>query len=160
MGLKQCPSNTWNPQSNAIPERINQVLVNRLVTFDLENKPIDVNKDDPFDEYLTVVSYVIRSSYHQTHCHSPAQLVFGRDMFSTVLIDIDWNVIRKNKQLSINKSNARENSKRIPYTYQTGDYITLKKPGILQKLAIPREGPCKIMKHNTNGSILIGKSAN
>ena len=56
IGLKQCPSNAWNPQSNAILERIHQVLADGLVKFDLENKPIDVNKDNPFDEYPTVVS--------------------------------------------------------------------------------------------------------
>ena len=79
-------------------------------------------------------------------------------MFSPVLVDIDWNAIRKNKQLRINKSNARENSKKIPRIYRKGDYITLKKPGILRKLAIPCEGPYKVMKHNNNGSILIEKS--
>ena len=158
MGLKQCPSNAWNPQLNAILERIHQVLADGLVTFDLENTPIDVNEDDPFDEYLTAVSYAIRSSYHQTHGHSPAQLVFGRDMFSPVSVDVDWNSINEKKQVSINKSNGRENSKRIPHTYKKGDYITLKKPDILQKLPIPREGPYKVMKHNNNGSILIEKA--
>ena len=39
-----------------------------------------------------------------------------------------------------------------------GDYITLKKPSILRKLAIPQEGPYKVMKHNNNGSILIEKA--
>ena len=126
--------------------------------FDLENKLIDVNEEDPFDEYLTAVSYTIRSSYNQTHVHSPAQLVFGRDMFSPVSVDVDWNAINEKKQLSINNSNARENSKRIPHTYKKGDYITLKKPGILWKLAIPREGPYKVMKHNNNGLILIEKT--
>ena len=81
MGLKQCPSKAYNPQSNTILEQIHQVLADGLVTFDLENKPIDVNIDDSFDEHLTAVSYAIRSSYHQTHGHSPAQLLFGRDMF-------------------------------------------------------------------------------
>ena len=38
-----------------------------------------------------------------------------------------------------------------------GEYITLKKPNILQKLAIPREGPYKVIKHNHNGSILLKK---
>ena len=61
MGLKQCPSNAWNPQSNAILERIHQVLADGLVTFDLENKLINVNEEDPFDEYLTAVSYAIRA---------------------------------------------------------------------------------------------------
>ena len=89
IGLKKCPSNAWNPQSNAVLERIHQFFADGLVTFDLENKLIDVNKDNPFDEYLTALSYTIRSSYHQTHGHSPTQLVFGRDMFSPVLVDVD-----------------------------------------------------------------------
>ena len=74
-----------------------------------------------------------------------------------MLIEIES--MRK-KQLSINKSNARKNSKQIPHTYKKDDYITLNNPGILQKLAIPREGPYKVMKHSNNGSIFIGKSAN
>ena len=158
MGLKQCPNNAWNPQSNTILERIHQVLADGLVTFDLENKPIDVNEDDPFDEYLTAVSYTIRSSYYQTHGHSPAQLVFGRDMFSPVSVDVDWNAIREKKQLRINKNNNRENQKGIPHIYKKGDYVTLQKPGILQHLAIPREEPFKVMKHNNNGSIVIAKA--
>ena len=63
---------------------MHQVLADGLVTFDLEGTHIDVNKEDPFDEYLTVVSYATRSSYHQSHGHSPAQLVFGRHIFSSV----------------------------------------------------------------------------
>ena len=66
--------------------------------------------------------------------------------------------INENKQLKINKNNDREDTKRIPHTYRKGDYITLKKPGILRKLAIPRAGPYKVMKHNNNGSILIEKA--
>ena len=89
LGLKKCPSNAWNQQSNAILERIHQVLVDELAIFDLKCTPINVNEDDPFDEYLTAVSYAIRSSFHQSHSHSPAQLVFGRDMFSPVSTDID-----------------------------------------------------------------------
>ena len=113
-----------------------------------------------FDEYLTAVSYPIISLYHQSHGHSPAQLVLGRDKFFLVSVDINWNAIKENKQLRINKSNGRENLKQILHIYKKGDYITLKKPGILWKLAIPREGPCKVMKHNNNGSILIEKHQN
>ena len=60
--------------------------------------------------------------------------------------------------MKINKNNDRENSKQIPHTYHKGDYITQKKPGILRKIAIPCEGPYKVMKHNNNGSILIEKA--
>ena len=59
--------------------------------------PIDKNKENPFVECLTVVLYVIRSSYHQSHRHSPIQLIFGRDICSPVSTDIDWNAIRANK---------------------------------------------------------------
>ena len=52
----------------------------------------------------------------------------------------------------------QKNSKRVPHTYGKGDFITLKKLGILHKLAIPWEGPYKVMKHNNNGSIIIGKA--
>ena len=72
-------------------------------------------------------------------------------------MDVDWNTIREKKQLGRNKSNTRKNLERILHIYRKGEYITLKKPGILQKLAIPREGPYKVMKHNNNGSILIEK---
>ena len=68
------------------------------------------------------------------------------------------NEFNEKKQLKINKNNNRENSSRIPHTYCKGDYITIKKPGILRKLVIPREGLYKIMKHNNNGSILIEKA--
>ena len=146
MGLKKFPSNTWSSQLNAILERIHQVLADGLVTFDLEGTHVNRNEEDSFDKYLTVVSYTIRSSYHQSHDHSPAQLIFGRDMLSPVSVNIDWNAIRANKQMSINKNNTRENSKQIPHIYRKGDYITLKKPCILRKLTIPREGPYKVIK--------------
>ena len=90
-----------------------------------------------------------------THMHS---WYLDKTCFFSISVDVDWNAIREKKQLSINKSNARENPKQIPHTYRKGDYITLKKPGILQKLVIPREGPYKVTKHNNNGSILIEKA--
>jgi hypothetical protein len=155
MGLKMKPSNAWNPQSNAILERVHQVLADGLLTFDLEGTPIDENNEDPFEEYLSAVSYALRSSYHQAHGHSPAQLIYGRDMFLPVSVDIDWDAIKNRKQLKINKSNDRENSSRIPHQYNANDLITLKKPGILRKLSIPRAGPYKVIRQNNNGSILI-----
>ena len=79
MDLKKCPSNAWNPQSNAILEQIYQeVLVDGLVSSDLEGTHIYEDEDDPFDEYLTELLYTFRSSYHQSHSRSPAQLIFGK----------------------------------------------------------------------------------
>ena len=40
--------------------------------------------DDPFEKFLAAALFSIRCSYHQTHKHSPGQMVFGRDMFMPV----------------------------------------------------------------------------
>ena len=63
INLKRCPSNAWNPQSNVILKQIYQVLADGLATFNLKGTPINLEEEDPFDEYLTAVLYVIRSSY-------------------------------------------------------------------------------------------------
>ena len=77
---------------------------------------ISEDEDDPFDEVLTKASYAIRSAYHATHGYSPAQLVFGRDMFMPIQANIDWTAIKERKQKAICKSNQRENRKRTDYT--------------------------------------------
>ena len=46
IGLKKCPSNSWNPQSNAILEQIHQVLADVIVTFNLDRTRIDEDKED------------------------------------------------------------------------------------------------------------------
>ena len=157
MGLKQKPSLAWNPQSNAILERIHQVLADCIRSFNLEEKVFNEQDDDPFEEYLTAAAFSIRAAFHQTHGHSPAQMVFGRDMFMPVSADIDWEQIKIRKQQRIRKSNVRENSKRIPHTYKKGDLVTLEKTGIIRTLTLPRQGPYKVIKHHENGSITIEK---
>ena len=71
MGLKKKKSNDWNPQSNVILKRIHQVLEEGLWAFDFDNKEINPDDDNPFEEYLTAVAYAICSAYHQMHGHSP-----------------------------------------------------------------------------------------
>ena len=156
MSLKQCPSSFWNPQSNAILERNHQVLADCLRSFNLEKGTINDMDEDSFEEYLAAAAISIQCSYHQTHDHSPAQLVFGRDMFMPVDAEIDWEKIQQRKQLKIQQSNICENSKRILHKYSTGDVITLRKPGaILCTLALPRRGPYTVIKHHDNGSIKL-----
>ena len=157
MGIKECRSLPWNPQSNAILEQIHQVLQDCLVTFKLDDKEIPEDEDDPFEEYLASAAYAIRASFHASHGHSPAELVFGRDMFMPVSRNINWDAIKERKQKAIRKSNKRENKKRINHTYKYGDWITIKKPGILRKLEVPRLGPYKVIKHHSNGTITYKK---
>ena len=77
-------------------------------------------------------------------------------MFMPVDSEIDWENIKQRKQLKIQQSNIRENSKRILHKYSKGDMITLRKPGaILCTLALPRQGPYKVVKHHESGSIKL-----
>ena len=49
MGLKEKTSLLCNPQSNSILERIHQVLVDCLMTFELEELDINKEEEDPFE---------------------------------------------------------------------------------------------------------------
>ena len=88
---------------------------------------------------------------------TPAQLVFGWDMFLPVLFQRDWNEIQEIKQKHINDSNIRENDKRIQHVYHEGDYVTLEKPGIFPKLDLPKLGPYTVLKVHNNWTATIQK---
>lgn len=63
---------------------------------------------------------------HVTHVNSPAQLVFGQDMFMPVSANVDfcnWDAIKQRKQNSIHKSNECENLSQINHIYSSGDCV-------------------------------------
>jgi len=121
MGLKWKESNSWNPKSNSILERINQVLGDGLRAFDLDNININHKDDDPFNDYTTALAYAIRFAYHQTHGHSPGQLVYGQNMFSPVESNIEGNKIIYRKQNKNRRNKERENFKNIDHNFRKGD---------------------------------------
>ena len=79
--------------------------------------------------------------------------MFGRNMLPPVSTPIDWKEIQDRKQKAIAKSNQRENAKRIDIKYEKGDWITVKRPGIIRKLCVPKEGPFQVIKHHSNGTV-------
>ena len=157
MGMKMKVSLPWNPQANAILERVHQVIQDCLVTMDLENIEIDEDDVDPFEPYLTKAAYAIRGAHHATHGKSPCQLVFGRDIFMPINVETEWDEQTIRKQNKIAKSNQRENSKRTIHHYNPGDWISIRKPGIIPKLSVPKQGPYKVIKHHENGMITYEK---
>ena len=84
-----CKGTAHNPQSNAIVERVHQVLGDMLRTFELEEQQLD--EDNPFGRFLSACAYSVRSTYHTTLQATPAQLVFGRDMILPVNFRADWS---------------------------------------------------------------------
>jgi hypothetical protein len=69
----------------------------------------------------------------------------------------DWAAIALRKQDIINKSNARENKKRIFHEYKIGQKVLLEKPGINPKMEAPLEGPYEVVHVSTNGTVRIQK---
>ena len=156
MGLKKKPSLEYNPQSNAIIERVHQVLGDQLRTFELEERDL-TPQERTFEPFLTACAYALRSTYHTTLGATPGQLVFGRDMILPVKFKADWALIAQRKQDQINRSNRQENRKRVPHEYREGQKVLLEKPGLLRKLAAPRTGPYEIMRVFKNGTVLLNR---
>lgn len=157
MGIGKKPTTEYNPQANAMIERVHQVLGNALRTFELENQQL--SKINPFEPFLTATAYAIRSTYHTTLKATPGQLVFGRDMLLPTQFKADWASIALRKQKLIDESNARENKKRIQHEYKVGDKVLLERPGIQPKMSAPRDGPFEVVHVSTNGTVRIQKGA-
>ena len=151
-GIKTKPSLTKNPQSNAIIERIHQVISNMIKTFELENIPLDPK--DPWSGILAATAYAVRSTYHTTLQATPGQLVYGRDMIFNIKHVANWQAIKERKQKLINKNNERENKKRIKHTYQVDEKVLLIRHDA-RKYERPYDGPYRVKKVNTNGTLLI-----
>jgi hypothetical protein len=68
----------------------------------------------------------------------------------------DWNQIGDYRQSQTDRSNKRENNKRIEYDYNVGDKVLIRKDGILRKSeSIWKKEPWTITTVHTNGTIRI-----
>ncbi|MGH7954408.1 MAG: hypothetical protein ACREOZ_00450, partial [Gloeomargaritales cyanobacterium] len=139
-----------------ILERVHQVLANMLRTFNLEGQLIDDN--NTVQSFLSSAAWAIRSTYHTTLDATPGQLVFGRDMIFNITHVANWERIRQRKQTLINKSNTRENAKRIQHNYSIGDKVTIENMQTQRKLQTPRQGPYVITQVNANGTVVVQRS--
>ena len=153
--IKPKPTSIKNPQSNSPVERIHQVIMNMLNTKGLKDRIFDFI--DPWGEILSSIAWAIRASHHSTLGATPAQLVFGRDMLFNIKSLVNWKEISLRKQQTVDKSNIRENSKRVDHDYSVGDRVYVTRSDIHRKLDGPKEGPFNITEVFTNGTVRIQK---
>ena len=69
LNIKTVLTSVKNPQSNATAERVNQVILNMIVTNNIDNKVFDYI--DPWGETLAYIERYIRASYHRTIIATP-----------------------------------------------------------------------------------------
>ncbi len=156
-GIDTHPTTAHNPQSNAIIERIHQVLENSLRTLEIHEQ--DLEEENPWEGILAACAWAIRSTYHTVLEATPGQLVFGRDMLLPIQFKADWARIKQRKQTQINTANVQENAQRIPHKYKVGDQVPIENYGIKEKLSPPRKGPSSITKVYTNGTVHVQRGA-
>eukprot|EP00804_Cyclotella_cryptica_P008943 CCRYP_012032-RA/>CCRYP_012032-RA protein AED:0.23 eAED:0.23 QI:0/-1/0/1/-1/1/1/0/121 len=88
-GLKRKPTSVRNPQANAILERVHQTIMAMLRTADLDMA--DTISESDIADFLTNVTWAVRSTYHTVLKTSPGVSIFGRDMLFDVPYIADWS---------------------------------------------------------------------
>ena len=79
--------------SNAILERIHQVLGNLVQTFNTRKPTFD--KNDPWTGILSAAVFAICSTTNRKNGYSPVQLIFGHDMILLIKNRVDRELIHQ-----------------------------------------------------------------
>ena len=95
-----------NPMSNAILERIYQVLGNLVWTCNITQTYVDTH--DPWSVILTAAAFAILSTLNRLKGYSPGHLIFLSGMILWIKHTANWELIRQQKQTQMNKYNIHE----------------------------------------------------
>jgi hypothetical protein len=130
-GKKRKPTTIKNPQANAICERVHQVLRTMMRASELDM----ADSVDPadIDIFIDNAAWAICSTYHTVLKASPGAAIFVRDMLVNIPFVADWKQIGDYRQNQTDRSNKRENNKRVDYDFKVGDKMLIRKDGILRK---------------------------
>ena len=117
--IKPVLTSVKNPQANAPVERVYQVILNMLVTKDIDNKVFDYIY--PWGETLASIAWSKRASYHRIIMATPGQDVIGRDMLFNLASVVEWQFVTTVTQCQVDIDNVRENSNQFMHDYAIGD---------------------------------------
>ena len=120
-------------------ERGQQVILNMIVTKDIDNKAFEYI--DPWSEALAYIELEIRASYHSTIMDTPGRAVFGRYMQFNLASFVDWIVVTAAKQQQVDIDNFQENARRVTHSYTIGNTCYVEMTGIYHKLDYNKKEP-------------------
>ena len=103
--IKAVLTTVKKPQANYMVERIHQVILNMIVTKDIDKKVFD--HIDQWGENLAFIALAIRASYHHNIMATPGQAIFGRYMLFNLASVFDWQVVTAAKQCQVEIDNVR-----------------------------------------------------
>ena len=116
---------------------------------------------EEFDASLQAVAWAIRTTISTATNYSPGQLIFNHDMIMQTAVTVNWELIKQRRRELAVVANNRENKSRIEHSYSVDDQvlIILDKKEQGPKLSSPTEGPYKILKLYTNGTVKIQRGS-
>ena len=91
--------------SNAVLERIHQVLGNLVRTFNISTQTY-VDEYDPWTGILAAAEFSICLTTNRQKCYSLGQWIFGHDMILLIKYRVDWKLIHQKIQTKINRYNT------------------------------------------------------
>ena len=131
-----------NPQANYLVDRLQQIIMNMLVTKDIDNKVFD--SIDSWGENLASMEWAMRDSYYPTIKATLDQPVFGRDMLFNLASVKDWQVVTAVKQHQPDIDNVRGNARQVMHNHAIGYQVGVEMTGIYRKLDYKKQGPYRI----------------
>ncbi len=81
--------------------------------------PVDI------DTFIDNAAWAIHSTYHAVLKASLGAAIFGRDMLFDIPFVADWKQIGEYRQNQTDRSNKRENNKRVDQDCKVGDKILI-----------------------------------
>ena len=111
------------------------------------------DEDDPWSGILAA-TFTIRQTTNRLKGYCPRQLLFGCGMILLIKHEVDWELIRQQNQMWINKYNIFENNKIVDHDYIVGDKVMLNNHSIYI-YETPYNGLFFITQCWTNGTITL-----
>ena len=103
-GIKPILNNIKTPQANALVEWMHQVILNVLVTNDIDNKVFVYIYT--WGETLAYIAWDIRASYHFNIGATSSQDLFGKDNIFNLVQVVYWRVITAKKKQQVEIDNV------------------------------------------------------
>ena len=171
LGVQKLNSTAYHPQSDGLVERFNRTLLNMLAKSAADDRR-------EWDTRLPYVLFAYRTSPQESTRYSPYYLLYGREAALPTVVDVGatdravvavhtyaeevteklraaWELARKNIRCAQSRQKAHYDRRATQPNYQVGDCVMVHMParrqGELRKLALPFEGPYKIVRISSTG---------
>ena len=157
-GILDSPTTAYNPQANAVCERLHQTVANILRTVLDDHEPRTIQEAEQLvDNALSTATHVTRCAISRAIGTSPGALIFRRDMLLDLPIITNLYQIQQKRQVLIDENLRRQNLKRRDFNYAVGQEVLVKNinPNKLEPRA---HGHYRIQQVYVNGTVDILRS--